>query len=55
MSCGGSRKAAWASAKDPCGERAWLGPMIMEGKLVICWAGGADGGAAADDDEDRAR
>ncbi|KAL7516588.1 hypothetical protein ACHAWX_001587 [Stephanocyclus meneghinianus] len=39
----GSRKAAWASAKEPCGVRWPLGPISSEGNAEICWAGGANG------------
>eukprot|EP00970_Alexandrium_tamarense_P010467 scaffold2131_cov192-Alexandrium_tamarense.AAC.4 len=38
--CGGSRKAACASAKDPLGESEWFGPTRSDGKDAICWAGG---------------
>eukprot|EP00956_Cyclotella_meneghiniana_P035968 scaffold119874_cov21-Cyclotella_meneghiniana.AAC.2 len=42
VSAGGSRKEAWASAKEPCGVREPLAPMRREGKAVAtCWAGGA--------------
>jgi len=50
VSLGGLRKAAWASAKDPCGCSPLLSLicafkvewMTMEGNTSTCCAGGAD-------------